>query len=473
MNTSPSFRLVPVAAILLLSGVTAGCDDSTVNSSPSTTTPSSVTTTTLAPTEDQGIEDINAACRAFLAGDAKSDPNATGPEEIRAFADARIALIEAAKASLATARFPDSMVHLRREIGQMLDGALVLYQNAATAESDQLGPLRAQAEDLIRQVAVTFLQEGAQDCVPTVRERAPAPLAADAGELLPRAPVATITVGPPGVDDNRVVADTHAVWVGLKNLHQMVRIDPATNTVVANIDLGDAPSGGPAIVDGYLWIDTPQEIIRIDPATNTIDRRFPRGDLGYGDGFPVHFTRDELYTCVQGVLHVTSPTDGSPIRAVTLPTGCIGAATDGRRFWVASTGPSSLMRIDPVSGDVLVSVPEAGLSGMALVGDSVWAYRGSTIMQFDADTGKLLGTATRSDIDVLQYTPGGGAYWITSSSNQRAIRVDAATMKVTELEAGAGANAIAYFDGTVWIANSDAGTVMRYDVSDLHHDGGG
>ncbi len=419
------------------------------------------------PTEASAIAAINASCRAFLAGDAKLTRDATGAIEIRTYASARLRLVEDAKASLDSTGFPASMSGLRRQIEQLLDAALALYRQAVEADDEQLSGLRSQAEDLIRQSAVLLLKAGAQDCVPTSRAPGEAVVAADAGELLPRDPVATISLGPPGIDNNRIVADEHMVWVGLKNLHQLVRIDPATNAVVATVDLGGPPSGAPQIVDGSVWIDTPQQVLRINGATNTIDRRFDRGALGYGDDFTVEFSRDELFGCSGGVLRVVSPVDGTLIRSVTLSVGCVGIETDGASYWVSSPGDSSLVRVDPQTGAVLAKVDRDGLAGPTIDGDTVWTRNDHEVFRFDASTGALKSTASRSQLDVLQLSVGGGGYWIASSSNRRVIRVDATTMDILELNAGEGVNAVAYSNGTLWAANSDAGTVMRFDVHDL------
>lgn len=59
----------------------------------------------------------------------------------------------------------------------------------------------------------------------------------------------------------------------------IVRIDPATNSVVARID----PGGNgiqPVLVDGVIWVavigpDGAGALVAIDPATNAVTRRIP------------------------------------------------------------------------------------------------------------------------------------------------------------------------------------------------------
>ena len=74
-----------------------------------------------------------------------------------------------------------------------------------------------------------------------------------------------------------------AVWVWNHD-QQLVRIDPASNTVVARIDGISGPLGaGVAVGGGSVWVAVPQGIGRIDPATNTIVDVIPLGEGGYVD----------------------------------------------------------------------------------------------------------------------------------------------------------------------------------------------
>ena len=64
---------------------------------------------------------------------------------------------------------------------------------------------------------------------------------------------------------------------------------------------------------------------------------------------------------------------------------------------------------------------------------------------------------------------GSGAFWTTREGEQVVVRIDAESLRVEELAAGPGANAVAVVDGTLWVSNSDAGTVMRFDVDPWAH----
>jgi streptogramin lyase len=82
-----------------------------------------------------------------------------------------------------------------------------------------------------------------------------------------------------------IAVQAEAVWVSsCYDDHFAVRIDPRTNTNVAEIDIG-GNNGGAVIIDGSPWFPVANRLVRIDPATNRIDRVVefaPDGFLGFG-----------------------------------------------------------------------------------------------------------------------------------------------------------------------------------------------
>ena len=69
-----------------------------------------------------------------------------------------------------------------------------------------------------------------------------------------------------------IAAQADAVWVSTcADDHYAIRIDPHTNELVAEIDLGGR-NGDVVLVDGYPWFPVGMRLVRIDPATNRVDR---------------------------------------------------------------------------------------------------------------------------------------------------------------------------------------------------------
>jgi DNA-binding beta-propeller fold protein YncE len=92
--------------------------------------------------------------------------------------------------------------------------------------------------------------------------------------------VAHIPVGEHFSACGGLAATPSAVWVtGCHATTAVIRIDPATNTVVATVNLRGF-AADPVIIDGAVWVPIGgdgyiHELVRIDPATNLIDRELP------------------------------------------------------------------------------------------------------------------------------------------------------------------------------------------------------
>jgi len=68
-------------------------------------------------------------------------------------------------------------------------------------------------------------------------------------------------------------ASDDAVWITQGLPSSVSRIDPATNSIVATIKVGNAP-GDPAIVAGEVWIPNVKDntVSIVDPATNAVEQ---------------------------------------------------------------------------------------------------------------------------------------------------------------------------------------------------------
>ena len=74
--------------------------------------------------------------------------------------------------------------------------------------------------------------------------------------------------------DGGIAVSTDAVWVTKE--HSVARIDPQSNQIVADVDIGGG-AADPAVIGDAPWFavvhdGSPGTVVRIDPATNRIDR---------------------------------------------------------------------------------------------------------------------------------------------------------------------------------------------------------
>jgi hypothetical protein len=150
----------------------------------------------------------------------------------------------------------------------------------------------------------------------------------------------------------------------------LMRIDPASNTIVGRIGLpggGDTPSV--TVVDGTVWVSSGGKLHRIDAASNTVTATYD----------------------VVGTFIKPSP-DSSQLWVA-------GAANDARTF----------LRVHPDDGRIIVSISASAMYQQAGGAHSIWAVGGSgSFQRFDADG------AGASEVTYLGDNPPVGVYGLTT-----------------------------------------------------------
>lgn len=70
-----------------------------------------------------------------------------------------------------------------------------------------------------------------------------------------------------------------AVWVTSRAGNELVRVDPATNAVVARVPVGTFPVWPALAPDGTVWVPNNMDntVSIVDPATNTVVRTIAAG----------------------------------------------------------------------------------------------------------------------------------------------------------------------------------------------------
>jgi len=79
----------------------------------------------------------------------------------------------------------------------------------------------------------------------------------------------------------RVSSGQGAVWVTTGSDGRVLRIDPESRTLKAEIDVGAGPVTDLAVSDGGVWASASSDLVRIDPVTNEVVARL-RSQQGFG-----------------------------------------------------------------------------------------------------------------------------------------------------------------------------------------------
>ena len=247
-------------------------------------------------------------------------------------------------------------------------------------------------------------------------------------------------------------------------------VDPATNDVVAAIQVGIRP--GPITAgDGALWVGNldDRNLTRIDarsqrPAgTVSLDGRTPTG---------LTFDRGTVWVA-HGLLGSVSLVDAqfgnvasvTPVtrRGVYSSAGSVAAGAGA--IW-AAFGDATLARLDRATGDVAERTTTDGSPvGVTAGYGSVWiasAFQ-SSVQRFSPLS---LAAVDRSTVSSRPsaIVAGFGDVWVTSAAADLVHRIDigGGSIRAT-IEVGDGPSAIAVGGDSVWVANTASGTVSRID----------
>jgi YVTN family beta-propeller protein len=145
-------------------------------------------------------------------------------------------------------------------------------------------------------------------------------------------------------------AGAGSVWTGDAWAHSVLRIDPATNSVTARIEIADGDAcGGMAADDAAVWIASGCDSFtlgRIDPATN-------------------------------GLTLIQLP---GVAQDVALGLGSVWATTGST---TRSPGEVALVRVDPATNAVVGRTTVTGAGTLAVGGGAVWVTTGPELVRIE------------------------------------------------------------------------------------------
>jgi hypothetical protein len=250
--------------------------------------------------------------------------------------------------------------------------------------------------------------------------------------------VATI---PMKYGDDTFAVGAGAIWIAHADDGWVSRVDPATNTVVAQIQISGAHVGvarwSPAdivVVNDQVWVTAlpgayEGELALIDPSTNQVVEHIPLGELEYPNG--------------------------------KLPFVPYALATDGTSLWVSDFIHNGIARVDLQTKQVTTKI--LGVEHVTqLLPDSnvIWAvlHRNDSLARIDPKTNSVVqtislppggkGPDTTCGWCIGAMAIGDGSAWVSLGLGNAIAKVDLATNQVVatiDLEAG-----LAFDQGHLW-----------------------
>jgi YVTN family beta-propeller protein len=274
-------------------------------------------------------------------------------------------------------------------------------------------------------------------------------------------------------DTYGMAADDTAVWVHNGDGDDVIRIDPKTNSQVADIAVGSGP-GGIAIGEGSVWVANSQDntISRIDPNTNkvvaTIRLNGEVDEIAVSSGavWATDYNDSEILRI--------DPTTNKVIATIPNQIGVSDVSADAGSTWVANRGDTAhgLTRVNTTTNQVEAQIDTAngnGLSCTAVVAlaQSIWTVDlvlgdGSSVVveRVDPTTNKVVATIPTPDAVPFQFAADAHGVWVYGPDTGL-YRIDPQTNRVIGKLTMTGGAGVALGAGSVWFANGQDGTLMR------------
>ena len=278
-------------------------------------------------------------------------------------------------------------------------------------------------------------------------------------------------------------------FLGEDSEHKLSPVDPETDRVVAEMPIvAREPEGGAyrvAVGEGAVWAQSVRgSPFKVDPATNEVVAEVDLGD--YSSDLAVYggSVGATAQVSVGTRLFRVDPRTGEEVEATTLKdfaTNTMEVAVGSGSVWVASTSSEAgvVLRVDPETNRVVDRIPVGSPTGLAFGHGSVWVTSSGsgTLSRVDPRTGEVAEEIEvgRGALDVA-VDDGSETVWVASGSffsmenpeHHKLSRVDAATDRVVaQIPIAArrpegGAQSVTVGEGAVW-AQSVRGKLFVID----------
>jgi peptide/nickel transport system substrate-binding protein len=251
-------------------------------------------------------------------------------------------------------------------------------------------------------------------------------------------------------------------------------IDPETNTVVGDVQVGARPADV-VFGSGSLWVANldDETVSRIDPKTRRVVRSIHdpgiSGSLAAGPGatwamtlapngsFATATKIDPGYDAVTRQIRVKAQVP-FPYRAFPAVAVGEGAVWVGPPAWL-------LTRIDPSTSSIKTIDTGNAPTSVAVGEGGVWVadVNGDNVVRVDPTSGIVEVTIPVGHAPAA-IAVGAGSVWVAERFDNKVVRIDPSTNSVNAtIAVGDSPVAVAVGAGGVWVANSGDGTVSRVD----------
>ena len=283
-------------------------------------------------------------------------------------------------------------------------------------------------------------------------------------------PIATIKIG--GTADWVLVTED-AVWVASTKPFAVVRIDPATNKIVASVRIPGEACSGLASGFGSIWAPICGKkpgLVRIDADQNAIRATLPIVPAGPEGGIAASDDSVWLVTDRNGTLLRIDPSSNGVRQKISIPPGSYNPIFDSGTVWITGVENNVITAVDAFSGKVLESIPIGPKPRFLTAGaGSLWTLNqgDGTVTRVDEKSRKAVATiqvglpGTGGDIGY-----GADSVWPTVFEVPL-TRIESTTNTVLKQWVGKGGDSLRFGFNSLWITDYRKGLLSRIAIQEL------
>ncbi|MFZ0859383.1 MAG: hypothetical protein WCA27_25700 [Candidatus Sulfotelmatobacter sp.] len=283
-------------------------------------------------------------------------------------------------------------------------------------------------------------------------------------------PIATIKVG--GTADWVLVAED-SVWVASTKPYTVLRIDPASNKIVATIKVSAEACSGLAFGFGSIWVPLcgkKPALVRIDVVKNSITAILPIAPAGPEGGITTSEDSVWMVTDKNGTLNRIDPATNRVRQKISILPGSFNPLFSDGIVWITGVERNVLIDVDANSGKVLESIPVGPKPRFLTVGaGSIWTLNQSdgTVTRVDEKSMHLIATiqvgipGTGGDIGY-----GADSVWL-SVFDVPLTRIDETTNRVVKQWIGKGGDSLRVGFDSLWITDYKKGLLSRIAIQEV------
>jgi len=242
---------------------------------------------------------------------------------------------------------------------------------------------------------------------------------------------------------------------------ELLRIEAASNVMTKTpLDGASGRQRGVVVGEGAVWVpDVGKGVIfKVDPATNTVVAEFSaqmltaQGLVGAGEGAIWVVTAENL----EKTLTRLNAGTGAVEATIPLPSSAAGVTVAYGSVWVTSPVNGELYQIDP-KANAIISTTKLNQSPKLLVAgaDSIWVLNlgDGTVQRINAKSADVEATIDTGAASITgEIAFGGGYVWLSIPNSVAALQIDPTTNAIVRrYTSKASFGLVRFGSGSLWV----------------------